>query len=304
MVVTAKKISNHIRTSRFLLPAFVAILIVVGTFTIARASYIGVSIDTDNKSLPFYAEYSKTIFIAYPLGGSIRDHLNGQNWQVTGSADSSNPDVQDLMDQMNQNILDFGSQASVSDLEVSYTIHLKSFDKYTPIYDAGRACPKLTPATPEPCDHTSIDYTVVLEGTISNLATMDSQRELFDRGWSGFNVHDEVVIDGVEINIPMGILEYCLPETYKILAGTKADHVLLQPIIDVGLIREQSIADWHFHRERNVPQPDPYPDLGYFPVVFDHYWTHGELESDKVYGSTNLYAVYVTLDQTYFIHDW
>ena len=275
--MTAKKISKHVMTRRFLLPASVAVLIIAGASALAWTA-MGIWVNPNDGSSPFYAKYKKTVFIEYPEDGQIHDQLSGQNWQVAGSADSSNPGVQDLMDQVNLDLLDSESQASVSDLEVSYQIHLKPF-----------------------IDNTVIDYIIVLKGSMSNLGEINSQRELIDRGWRGFSVHDEVVIDGVEINMPIGILESHLPETYGLLAGTKADKVLLQPTINADFILEQSIADWRFHREVKNPQPDPWPDLGYVPISFNHYWTLGELEPVKGHSRMDTYTAIVTLDRAYTI---
>ena len=269
----------------------------------------GGSIDAGGESAPFYAEYGKTVYMTYLQGGLLRDQLNGQEWQVKGSADSSNPDVQGLMDHVNLDLLYSGSQSLVSDLEVSYAVHLKSFeDHMADDFHVNRLCAALDTQTDGSCDYVSIDYTVILEGDISNLATTDSQTELLERGWGLFIIHDEVVIDGVDVNRPIGILEFRLPDTYELLAGTNADDVLLQPIIDVGYIRGQSMADWHFHRERVVPQPDPKPDLGYLPVYFDHYWTLGELKSGNGWIEMHRYnervpLEYGPLDRSYFIHD-
>ena len=138
---------------------------------------------------------------------------------------------------------------------------------------------------------------------ISNLATIDSQTELLERGWGLFIIPDEVVIDGVDVNRPIGILESRLPETYELLAGTAADKVLLQPIIDVGYVREQSMADWHFHLELVVPQPDRLPDPEYVPLLFDNYWTLGELKSGNGEFKMKRYNERVPLDRPYFIHD-
>ena len=189
---------------RLLLPAFVAILIAVGAATPVWAAQLEVLINPDAESSPFHIRYQKTVFVEYPEDGQIHDQLAGQEWVVAGIVDSSNPDVQNLMGHLNQNIFDAGSQASVSYLEVSYKIHLQPFG-----------------------DHTSIDYTVILEGTMSNyLITQDSQRSLIDMGWRGLSAYDPVVIDGVEINLPISILESHSPETYGLLAGTAADDVL------------------------------------------------------------------------------
>ena len=264
----------------------------------------GVLIDAGDESAPFYAEYSKTVYMMYLQGGLLRDQLNGQELQVAGSADPSNPDVQGLMDHMNLDLLYSGSQSLVSDLEVSYAVHLKSFeDNMADDVHVKRLCAALDTQTEGSCDYSTIDYTVILEGSISNLATTDSQTELLERGWGLFIIPDEVVIDGVDVNRPIGILESRLPETHELLAGTAANNVLLQPIIDVGYVREQSMADWHFHLERIVPQPDPQPDLGYFPVVFDHYWTPGELKSENGWLEMRRYYERVPLDRPYVIRD-
>ena len=210
--------------SRLFLPIFVAILIMVGATTPAWAAQMEVRINPDAESSPFYIRYQKTVFIEYPEDGLIHDQLNGQDWHVTGSADSSNPGVQDLMGQLNQKILDSKSQASISDLNVSYDVHLRPFG-----------------------GHTSVDYNVALSGDISNyFITRDSQRALIDLGWRGLSAYDDVVIDGVEINTPISILESHSPETYELLAGTAADDVLLQQIINADFILEQSMTKWQF----------------------------------------------------------
>ena len=210
--------------SRPFLPIFVAILIMVGAITPVWAAQMEVRINPDAESSPFYIRYQKTVFIEYPEDGLIHDQLNGQDWHVTGSADSSNPGVQDLMGQLNQKILDSKSQASISDLNVSYDVHLRPFG-----------------------GHTSVDYNVALSGDISNyFITRDSQRALIDLGWRGLSAYDDVVIDGVEINTPISILESHSPETYELLAGTAADDVLLQQIINADFILEQSMTKWQF----------------------------------------------------------
>lgn len=209
---------------RLFLPVFVAVLIMVGTAASAWAVQMEVRIDPDAESSPLYIKYQRTVFIEYPEDGLIHDQLSGQDWQVAGSADSSNPGVRDLMGRINQNILDSKSQASVSDLSVSYDIHLRSFG-----------------------DHTSIDYDVVLNGDISNyVITKDSQRTLIDLGWRGLSAYGDVIIDGIEINMPVSILESHSPGTYELLAGTAADDVLLQPIINADFVLEQSMNKWQF----------------------------------------------------------
>ncbi len=211
-------------TCQFFLFAFVAILILAGASAPAWAAQLEVLINPDTESSPFHIRYQKTVFIEYPEDGLIHDQLNGQNWQVTGSADSSNPGVQGLMDQMNRNMLDSGSWVSISDLVVSYDMHLRPFD-----------------------GHTSIDYNVILNGDISNyVITKDSQMALIDLGWRGLSAYDDVIIDGTEINMPVSILESYSPRTHELLVGTAAGDVLLQPIINADFILEWPMTNWYF----------------------------------------------------------
>ena len=268
-------------TSRLLIPAFVAILIMVGASTPAWAAQLNVLINPDTESSPFHIRYQKTIFIEYPEDGLLHDQLSGQDWQVVGSADASNPDVQNLMGELNRNIFASGSQASVSNLEVSYNIHLQ------PI-----------------ADHTSIDYTVVLEGTISNyLITQDSQKALIDMGWRGFSAYGEVIIDGVEINTPISILASHSPETYELLAGTAADDVLLRQLINADFILEQPMTNWHFLFDPTGINVDA-GTFGLSDEIAGHVvsaWTMGESSLREGIQTEREFEAVVTLDREYTI---
>ena len=270
---------------RFLMPVFVAVLIVVGATTPAWAAYLGVTMYPDGSSPRFFIEYQKTVSIEYPEGGLIRDQLDGQDLQVTGSANSSNPGVQDLMEQLNRDISDSGSQAVVSDLDVSYDTRLRSF-----------------------ADHASIDYYVLLRANVSNHVIMnDSQRTLFDLGWRGLGAQDGVVIDGVEINTPISILESRLPDTYGLLAGTAADEILLQRIINADSILERPMTDWYFQIDRlsaagGSIHPYYYPSVRPDIIIISG-WTLGEYRDGVRWlsGVENENQVTVMLDREYTI---
>ena len=272
-------------TSRLLLPVFVVILLMIAMSTPTWAAQLYVSIDPDDESSPFNARYQKTVFIEYPEDGLIRDQISGRDWQVTGSADSSNPGVQNLMDQMNRNIHDSGSQAVVSDLDVSYDTRLRSF-----------------------ADHASIDHYVLLRANVSNHVIMnDPQRALFDLGWRGLGAQDGVVIDGVEINTPISILESRLPDTYGLLAGTAADEILLQRIINADSILERPMTDWYFQIDRlsaagGSIHPYYYPSVRPDIIIISD-WTLGEYLHGVRWlsGVENENQVTVMLDREYTI---
>lgn len=199
-------------------------LVVIGASSPAWAAQLDARINPNSNSSPFSMHYLKTVFIEYPNGGNLFDELQGKEWTVSGSADSSNPGVQELMKKLNQKLSNDGSHAKVSDLNVSYEFLLK-----------GRSI------------NTSIDYKVLLEGTLSDyVITKDTQRTLVDLGWRGMTVNGEINIDGVEINIPINMLRDKEPEVYAVFAGTEAEQVLLRPIINADFILQQPLTNWHF----------------------------------------------------------
>ena len=207
-----------------LLTVLLAGLIVVGTSTPAWAASLDARINPNNDTSPFKMTYQKTVFIEYPNGGNLFKELQGKEWTVANTVGTSDPGVQDLMKKLNNGIADDGSQARISDLNVTYDIHLKARNI-----------------------NTSIDYKVILEGTLSDYTiTKDSQRTLVDLGWRGLTAEGEIVVDGVEINIPINILRDQEPSVYAIFAGTEAEEVLHKHLINADFILEQPLTNWHF----------------------------------------------------------
>jgi len=199
-------------------------LIVVGTSTPAWAAQLDARINPNNDESPFKMTYLKTVFIEYPNGGNLFDELYGHEWTVDGTADSSNPGVQHLIQELNKTITDNGSQARISDLNVSYDFHLKARNI-----------------------NTSVDYRVIIEGTLTDyVITKDAQRTLVDLGWRGMSTDSEIVINGVEINIPINLLRDQEPQAYTYFVGTEIEDVLNRPLIDADFILEQPITNWHF----------------------------------------------------------
>jgi hypothetical protein len=207
-----------------ILSVLLATLIVVGTTTPVLAAQLDARINPNTETSPFKITYLKTVFIEYPNGGNLFDELKGKEWTVDGSADSSNPGVQALMEELNRGIANDGSQAQISDLNIAYDFHLKARNI-----------------------NTSIDYRVILEGTLSDyVITDDGQRTLVDLGWRGMSTDKEIVINDVEINIPINILRDNEPEVYTYFAGTEAEEVLGLHLINADFILEQPLTNWHF----------------------------------------------------------
>jgi len=211
-------------TKAILLTVLLAGLIVIGTSAPAFGAQLDVTLNPNNAESPFKMSYLKTVFVEYPNGGDLFDALGGTEWNVSGMADATNPGVQRLMNELNANIQSDGSQAKISDLDVTYEFQLK-----------GRNI------------QTSIDYRVILEGTIANyIITEDSQKKLVDLGWRGLSTTSSIQIDGMEINIPLGILATEEPILYRTFLGTEAEDILNKELINADFILEQPLTNWHF----------------------------------------------------------
>ncbi len=207
-----------------ILTVLLAGLIVVGTSTPVWAAQLDARINPNTESSPFKMSYLKTVFIEYPNGGNLFDELRGNTWIISGTADSSDPAVKDLIGKLNRGIADDRSQARISDLNVSYDFQLKARNI-----------------------NTSIDYKVILEGTlIDYVITQDSQRTLIDLGWRGITAEGPVVIDGVDINIPINLIRDQEPGVHTFLTGTEAEDILSENLINADFILEQPLTNWHF----------------------------------------------------------
>ena len=216
--------SIRLMSKAIFLTVLLAGLIMVGTSTPVLGAQFDSRINPNNDDSPFKVSYLKTVFIEYPNGGALFDVLRSSDWKVSGTADATNPGVQELMMKLNQGIRDDGSQATISDLNVLYEFQL-----------TGRSI------------QTSIDYRVILDGTITNyVITEDSQKKLVDLGWRGLSTTSSIMIDGIDINIPLGILQTQEPIIYNTFVGTEAEDVLNRELINADFILEQPMTNWHF----------------------------------------------------------
>jgi hypothetical protein len=207
-----------------LLTVLLAGILVLGTSSPAWAAQMDARINPNSDESSFKMNYQKTVFIEYPDGGKLFDELHLKEWTESGTADSSNPAVQKLTDSLNSKIQSDGSQARISDLTVTYNIHLK-----------GRSI------------NTSVDYKVILEGTITDyIISKDQTKTLIDLGWRGLSSTEDIVIDGIGINHPISALKEKEPVVYDILKGQEAEEILSKNLIDANYILEQPLTNWHF----------------------------------------------------------
>ena len=69
---------------------------------------------------------------------------------------------------------------------------------------------------------------------------------MVDLGWRGLSTTSSIVIDGVEINIPLDVLKTEEPLLYNTFVNTEAENVLNRELINADFILEQPLTNWHF----------------------------------------------------------
>lgn len=264
-----------------LLAVLVAGLFVIGSSSSVWAAQVDARINPNSDSSPFTYSYLKTIFIEYPNGGTLFDELHDKEWTVSGTADASNPGVQKLIASLNKKMQADGSHAHISDLNVSYDFHLK-----------GRNL------------QTSVDYKVILKGTLSGyVITKDQVRTLVDMGWRGMGTNDSIIIDGVEINMPISLLESEEPAVYEILRDTEADSILSKSLLNADFILQQPMTNWHFLFDPtgiNVDAGTFGLDKSISGFVVSS-WTMGESSLREGRQVERVFEATVTADETYTI---
>ena len=264
-----------------LLTVLIAGLLVFGASSSAWAAQLNAQINPNNEESSFKVNYQKTVFVEYPNGGMLFDELHLKEWTISGTADSSNTGVQELMDKLNSKIASDGSQAKIIDLDVTYDFHLK-----------GRNL------------NSAIDYQVIIEGTLTNyIISKDQSKTLIDFGWRGLSVTDEILIDGVGINIPISILKEKEPAVYNILSGTEAEEILSKNLIDANYILEQPMTKWHFLFDPtgiNVDAGTFGLDESISGFVISH-WTMGESSLREGRQVERIFEAEVNADQKYVI---
>ena len=175
------------------------------------------------ESSPFKVRYYDQIEYVYGEGSLLHHHLGGKQWVVEGTT-SGGQDVQDLADMLNRKIASDGSSAKVSGLEVSYEF-------------------KMDPTA----RGSSMEYAVEINGNMTGYELdLQSRWPWVGFDWRGLTITDDVVVDGMPINIPASLLRETEPEAYGLLAGTEADRILLRPLMDAEPILQQSIHAWNY----------------------------------------------------------
>jgi hypothetical protein len=173
-------------------------------------------------------QFQKSIIIFYDETGKLREEMHQKDIQIYFSENSSNPQVFDLMQKLNQNLEDLSSQAKITELDVTFKARMKGYN-LTGLFD----------------------YEITLVPTITNFVdkTHPDPPSIIDTRWRGIEISDEIIIPTekgeIDINHPVSFIKQIHPGFYEAIQGTAAYPILAKPMIDsTGL--SKNLAEWEF----------------------------------------------------------
>jgi hypothetical protein len=175
-------------------------------------------------------KFSKNVSFDYSNGGKLKDALNGKSITVNFTDDSdNNPSIKSFMEQINTQLANRKSLATITKLLVDYNAVINGDNKGA-----------------------SIDYLITLNPTVSGyILTKGTGTEstVFDAAWIGFNMADPVTITtkqygDLEINSPLGVIQNQIPDAFNVLKGTKAETDLNTNLIDASTLLAQPLDKW------------------------------------------------------------
>jgi len=209
-----------------LLAVLFSVVLIIGVSQPAFGAQLEINLNPDNNSSPFEIKYQKTLIIEYEEGGDIANLLRGQKSSVSFSLDTSVPGVQDLQNKLNAKLASDQSQGRIANLNVAYNSDL-----------TGRGL------------IASVDYKIVLTGDLVNYVIKARDRTspaLVDMAWRGISIDGPVNIDGHQINSIYAGLQELSPELHAAMAGSEAETVLSESLINAEGIKNQPLTNWHF----------------------------------------------------------
>ena len=151
--------------------------------------------------------------------------MRGANVSERFTTTYPNAELDWIIDRLNENILKDQSSARITGLDLTHSVTIN-----------GRA------------DKATIDYSILLEGDISNyrIGEKDSEeRQLIDLGWRGLSIYEPTVVDGTEVNLPISAIKNHVPSVYDMIRGTDVEVLLSTPLMN-GTGLNQELGTWHF----------------------------------------------------------
>lgn len=213
------------------LSSAIAALLIAGLANQAHAAQINASLipEFDMAAGSFIGV--KFVQIKYEPGSAVAKLFNGRTERIEFSIEGTNASgMSELVAAANQALLKVQSPAQMTGANLTYSGVLRGWP-----------------------DRLTLTYNVEFIPTFSGFkldanATDDIP---MDVNWRGFAIDGPVFVDspehgGINVNHPIGLLEAAFPEFADKLAGSEAEEIMTEPILDFGELGAMPMERWHW----------------------------------------------------------
>jgi hypothetical protein len=179
-----------------------------------------------------------TVTLRYPAGSAIANELDGVKerfkFTLEGSTNSTDNGMAGAIEAFNRATVEAGSPAHVTNMRLTYTGEVSG----TATSAAVSVIVELVP-----------DF----ENYVLNKDDASATGDIVDLEWRGIHVTEPIVLrpgteqvqGEIQINSPLGLLEYTHPELAAQIASSTAAEIFNEPILDFEKFN-QKMDTWHF----------------------------------------------------------
>ena len=199
--------------------------IMSGFVPYASAAQLDAAILFGEESAEPSFQFLRVVYIEYPYGGEIAESLRGERQEVSFTADSNTPGINELVMQLNHHLQSTPSNATVSDAEIYYQAVLQGNQ-----------------------DYAVIEYKVKLTPTITDhVVAKEAEKSTVDANWRGISIDKPIIVQidsygSFDVNNPRSALDVMIPEISEKLNDVA---ILELPLIDASHILSLPLHKWH-----------------------------------------------------------
>jgi len=203
-----------------------AALILSGSLPSVWAAQLDAKVLVDDDVILPSFSFLRIIYIEYPDGGEIARLLQGQNHEISFSADSDTPGMDELQNKINENLQSLPSSVFVTDVKVNYQAIL--------IGNQNSAV---------------IEFKIELDPTIANsVIKKQGDSRTIDANWRGLTLSSPIFFETqygtFDINNSKNALGIMAPKVMQKIENSNVEFLDL-PMMDSSEILELPLYRWH-----------------------------------------------------------
>ena len=203
-----------------------AALILSGSLPSVWAAQLDAKIMVEEDIISPSFSFLRIIYIEYPEGGEIAQLLQGENQNITFSANSDTPGMKNLINQINNNLESLPSTVFVTDAKLNYQAILSGNQ-----------------------NSAVIEFKIQLIPTLVNSVIKEKgDTRTIDANWRGISLESPIIFETqngtFDINNPKNALDLMIPEVMEKFKNSNTE-ILELPMIDSSGILEFPLYKWH-----------------------------------------------------------